>query len=225
MRHAEESLKLRFKSTTIGAVNAPCRGKFEAAYQISHYQRSKSAMKGEKMKEKIKVTDYAKIITEMLPKGILLNTNGDKFNSMVIGWGNLGTLWGRPTFLVYVRQSRYTKSQLDKTGEFSISSPLEKTMPLISKVCGSMSGRDIDKVKEAGLTLEEPEIIRTPGVREYPLTLECKILYSQDQDLAKIPEDIRERMYPQDVPGTEPMANRDFHTMYVGEIVDAYLIR
>ena len=41
----------------------------------------------------------------------------------------------------------------------------------------------------------------------------------------KIPEDILARMYPQDVPGTHPMANRDFHTMYVGEIVDAYIIR
>ncbi len=177
------------------------------------------------MKEKINVTDYANIITEMLPKGILLNTNGDKFNSMVIGWGNLGTLWGRPTFLVYVRQSRYTKGQLDKTGEFTISAPLDKTVPKITKVCGSMSGREIDKQVEAGLTLEEPEVNHTPGVKEYPLTLECKVLYAQDQDLSKIPEDIREKMYPQDVPGTEPMANRDFHTMYVGEIVDAYLIK
>ena len=41
----------------------------------------------------------------------------------------------------------------------------------------------------------------------------------------KIPEDIREKTYPQDVPGTYPMANKDFHTMYVGEIVDAYIIK
>ena len=69
------------------------------------------------MKEKINVTDYANLITKSLPKGILLNTNGDKFNTMVIGWGHLGTLWSRPTFHVYVRQGRYTKSQLDKTGD------------------------------------------------------------------------------------------------------------
>ena len=66
------------------------------------------------MKEKISITDYANQITKALPKGILLNTNGDKFNSMVIGWGHLGTLWGQPTFVVYVRQSRYTKEQLDE---------------------------------------------------------------------------------------------------------------
>ncbi|MBQ8304764.1 MAG: flavin reductase [Blautia sp.] len=171
------------------------------------------------MKEKINVTEYAKQITEALPKGILLNTNGDRFNSMVIGWGHLGTLWGRPTFVVYVRQSRYTKEQLDKTQEFTVSTYLEASDPKIFKVCGTMSGRDIDKVTEAGLTLEEPETNHTPGIKEYPITLECKVLYSQDQELAGIPEDIRKKYYP------EAEGGPDIHTMYVGEIVDAYVIR
>ena len=64
--------------------------------------------------------------------------------------------------------------------------------------------------KEAGLELVEAETINTPGVKQYPITIECKVLYSQDQDLTKIPEDIREKMYPQDVDGTYPMANRIF---------------
>ena len=177
------------------------------------------------MKEKIDVTDYSNLITKALPKGILLNTNGEKFNSMVIGWGHLGTLWGKPTFHVYVRQGRFTKRQLDKTGEFTISVPMEKPDALINKICGWQSGYNIDKMQEAGLEPEEPETIKTPGIRQYPLTIECRILYAQDQDLSRIPEDIREKMYPQDVDGTYPMANRDFHTMYVGEIVDAYIIK
>ena len=176
-------------------------------------------------KERVDVTDYANLIAKALPKGILLNTNGDKFNAMVIGWGHIGTLWSVPTFHVYVREGRYTRSQLDKTGEFTLSIPLEGTVPQISRICGSQSGYNIDKVKEAGLTLEEPEKNHTPGIREYPRTIECKVLYAQGQDLQKIPEAIRERMYPQDVPGTNPMANRDRHIMYVGQILDAYIIR
>ena len=177
------------------------------------------------MKEKINVTDYANVITKAIPKGVLLNTNGDKFNAMVIGWGHLGTLWGKQTFHVYVRQGRYTRLQLDKTGEFSVSIPLDKADPGINRICGGQSGFHIDKVKEAGLELEEAETIHTPGVRQYPLTIECKVLYAQAQDLDKIPRDIREKMYPQDVPSTNPMANKDFHIMYVGEITDAYIIR
>ena len=126
---------------------------------------------------------------------------------------------------MYVRQGRYTKPQLDKTGEFTISVPLDKPDAAINKICGWQSGYNIDKVKEAGLELEDAEVIKTPGIKQYPLTIECKILYSQDQDLNRIPEDIRKKAYPQDVDGTYPMANRDFHTMYVGEIVDAYIIR
>lgn len=176
------------------------------------------------MKEKIKITDYANKITEALPKGILLNSKHEKFNSMIIGWGGLGTVWGRQTFTVYVREHRFTKSQLDKTEEFTISVPLDQTIPLIAKVCGTQSGRDIDKESAANLTLETPLVNNVPGIKEYPLTLECKVLYSQKQELEKIPADIREQMYPQDVDGTYFMANRDPHTVYIGEIVAAYII-
>ena len=177
------------------------------------------------MKETIKINDCANLIVSAIPKGVLLNTDGEKFNAMVIGWGHLGTLWSRPTFHVYVRQGRYTKVQLDRTGEFTVSVPLDQVDGTINRVSGGQSGFNIDKVVEAGLELEEAEVNGTPGIRQYPLTIECRVLYAQDQDLSKIPQDIRERMYPQDVPGTNPMANRDAHTMYVGEIVDAYVIK
>lgn len=166
------------------------------------------------MKEKINVFDYAQIINENLKPGLLLNSNGDKFNSMVIGWGHLGVVWSIPTFVVYVRQSRYTKSQLDKTGTFTISVPIDgKIDPEIFKVFGSMSGRDVDKAEY--VTLEQANINNTPGIKEFPLTIECEILYSQDQDLSKIPDDIVKHHY----------SNGDIHTMYVGKIVDAYIIK
>ena len=171
------------------------------------------------MKETIRAFDCAEQIVKALPKGILLNTKGAKFNSMVIGWGHLGVIWGLPTFTVYVRQSRYTKPQLDATGEFTISVPLgeEGLSREVFRVFGSQSGRDVDK---AGfVTLEEPRTIRTPGIREYPLTLECRVLYRQDQVLEEIPQQIRDRYY-----GRGGDAG-DFHTAYIGQIVDAYMIR
>ena len=176
------------------------------------------------MKKQISVFDYSEQIMKALRRGILLNTNGDKFNSMVISWGHFGIIWGEPTFVVYVREHRYTKPQLDKTMEFTLSIPLDKPDPMISKVCGSLSGHNIDKVKEAKLTLVDPETNNTPAIAEYPLTLECKVLYTQKQDLFLIPEDIRNSNYPQDVDGTDPLANRDPHTAYIGKIVNAYIL-
>jgi len=75
-------------------------------------------------------------------------------------------------------------------------------------------------MKEAGLTVDEAETTHTPGIKEYPLTLECRVLYSQDLDLERIPQEVRERYYP----GNDPV-EADIHTLYVGEIADAYIIR
>ena len=168
------------------------------------------------MKEKINVFDYAELIDKAIHPGVLLNTNGDKFNSMVIGWGHLGVIWGINTFVVYVRQSRYTKAQIDKTMEFTISVPMGETKyPKIFEVCGTMSGRDVNKADY--VTLEEPATNHTPGIREYPLTIECEVIYKQDQDLDAIAPEVRNRHY-----GSDPS---DFHTCYIGRIVDAYIIK
>lgn len=177
------------------------------------------------MTEKINLEEYTGHITKMLTKGILLNTMADKFNSMVIGWGNIGTTWNMPTFVAYVRENRYTKACIDRTGEFSLSIPLEAPDANINKICGWQSGRDIDKVKEAGLTVAESVVLSTPGVKEYPLTLECKVLHAGKIDLSQLPDEIREKMYPADVEGTYPMANRDTHTVYTAHIVEAYIIK
>lgn len=178
------------------------------------------------MKEKIDLKDYANTIVSAIPKGVLLNSKADKFNSMVIGWGGLGTNWGVPVFTVYVREGRYTREQLDKNPEFTISIPLQAADidPKIVKVCGRESGRNVDKAAEAGLTLEDPLTNNVSGIREYPLTLECKVLYRETQDLKKYPEKVM-KFYPQDVGSENCGANKDVHVMYIGEIVDAYIIR
>ena len=85
--------------------------------------------------------------------------------------------------------------------------------------CGSKSGRDVDKAKELGLTYEEPETISVPGIRELPLTLECKVIYKQTQDIHAITEEDQEKFYPQNADGSQ-----DIHVAYYGEIVNAYVI-
>lgn len=177
------------------------------------------------MKEKINVFDYSEHILKTLQKGILLNTCAEKFNSMVISWGHLGVIWGKPTFAVYVREHRYTKTQLDKTREFTISIPLGEPDSKINRVCGMESGHTVDKGEKAKLTLTPAQTVRTPAVAQYPLTLECRVLYSQKQDLSLLPEEIRRSAYPENVEGDAPLANRDPHTLYIGQIVDAYIIR
>ena len=81
----------------------------------------------------------------------------------------------------------------------------------------------MDKIAEAGLTTVEGEKVSVPALKELPLTLECRVIYRQAQEYELYTEEIR-RCYPQDVESTNPMANRDEHVTYFGEIVNAYLL-
>ncbi len=176
-------------------------------------------------KKRIDVTDYANDILKALPKGILLTTKaGDKINSMTIGWGTLGTNWAKPVFAAYIRENRFTVSQLEKNPEFTINVPVGDYDKKIAGICGSRHGDKHDKIAEAGLTPVDGENVSVPGFAEFPLTLECKVIYKQLQDLALYPEDILTNMYPQDVDSSATGANKDPHYTVFGEIVDAYII-
>ena len=155
------------------------------------------------MKREIQVWDYAGTILQALDKGILLTTKVDgQVNSMTIGWGKLGIEWGRPIFVVYVRESRYTKEMLEKNPEFTINVPINGCDKRILSVCGTKSGRDMDKI------------------RELPLTLECKVVYRQDQDPNAIDQKATDRYYPKNA----QFPDGDYHTAYFGEITAAYIV-
>ena len=178
------------------------------------------------MKEKIQLFDYANEILKGVEKGVLLTTKANgKVNTMSISWGTLGIQWSKPIFITFVRESRYTKELLDKNPEFTINIPLGEFDKKIISYCGSKSGRDIDKIKELGLTLEDSEKIGVPGIKELPLTLECKVVYKQAQDPNAITNENIEKFYPSNVESDFPGNNKDFHTAYYGEIVNAYIIK
>lgn len=172
------------------------------------------------MKQKVNAFDYASEICKVMKRGILLTTKvGDKVNTMTIGWGHIGIEWSRPIFVAYVRETRYTREMLDANGEFTINVPVGEVNSQILGYCGTKSRRNTDKIKDMNLTLVESDVISVPGIKELPLTLECKLLYKQKQDLSAIPQEILSRYYPADETGFQ-----DYHYVYYGEIVNAYLI-
>ncbi len=173
------------------------------------------------MKRNVELWSEAGHILENVGKGVLLTTAAEgKVNTMTIGWGTLGIQWGKPIFIAFIRESRYTKELLDKNPEFTVNIPYGQYDKSILSICGTRSGRDMDKIGELGLILEEPETISVPGIRQLPLTLECKVIYRQDQDPDAINEENTRRYYP--VP--EGWEKGDYHTAYYGQITAAYII-
>lgn len=176
------------------------------------------------MKKEINVFEYADKILKGLQQGALLTTkNGDRVNTMTISWGTLGIEWGKPIFITFVRENRLTREMLDEHPEFTVSVPTETSDRKIGGFCGMNSGRDVDKIRTMNLTTVPSDAVEVPGIGEYPIILECKLLYRQKQDPEAIPEEIRKRDYPENVPSDEPLANRDYHTAYYGEIVKAFV--
>ena len=173
------------------------------------------------MKRQVDAFDYAGHICKAMKQGILLTTKaGEQVNTMTIGWGKMGIEWNKPIFIAYVRETRYTKQMLEENGEFTVNIPYGDVDSRILGYCGTKSGRDTDKIRDLGMTLVESEKIRVPGIAELPLTLECKVIYQQKQDLSQIPQSVIDRFYP----AVNESGFRDYHIAYYGEIVNAYLI-
>ena len=144
-----------------------------------------------------------------------LLTAGDRdcCNTMTIGWCQLGRLWNQPVCTVYVRPERYTYEFTEKHDYFTVS-----VMSLEAKqtmaFCGSKSGRDVDKIKECGLTLcygKED----APFFDEAELVLVCKKIYMQDLEPNGVLEDEKILSFYGE--------NGGWHRMYVGRVEEAYL--
>lgn len=172
------------------------------------------------MKKEINVLEHASEIMKGVSNGVLITTKADdKVNAMTISWGTLGIEWGRTIFTAFVRESRFTREMLEKNGEFTVNIPAGEFDKNIIGLCGSKSGRDMDKIKELGLTLVDGEKVNVPAIKELPLTLECKVMYVQTQDSKKLAEDVQTRFYPGDESGKS-----DEHIVFAGEIVNAYIL-
>ena len=143
-----------------------------------------------------------------------LLTAGDRseLNTMTIGWCQLGRIWNEPACTVYVRPERYTYEFTEGHDYFTVSI-LPADRREVMQLCGTKSGREVDKVAECALSVAYGAG-DAPYFEEAELVLVCKKLYAQDMGAAHVvdggPVD---RFYgPKD----------GWHRMYIGQIVEAY---
>ncbi len=96
--------------------------------------------------------DFKENVIKIISQEYMLITAGDKdnFNMMTASWGFMGEMWGEDSVAVVVRPSRYTMDFIDKSDYFTLTFFGENKD--IHKICGSKSGRDVDKLAETGLT-------------------------------------------------------------------------
>ncbi len=136
---------------------------------------------------------------------LITDDKDGKCNTMTASWGGMGVLFNKNVVTIYVRPSRYTKSFLDADDRFSLCVMPEKYRDQL-KYCGKVSGRDEDKIKKCGFTLNEE--LNTVYFNESRLVFICKKLYEQQLD-SKLLKDNNLR---------ETFWNDDVHVMYIAEI-------
>ena len=90
--------------------------------------------------------------------------------------------------------------------------------------CGSKNGKNIDKFKECNITAVEGIDVQSPAIKEIPLTLECKVIYKQEQEHNNIPNDLYDKFYKDVLSSDGKRTSDDYHTVYYGEIVNAYIL-
>jgi len=152
-------------------------------------------------------------LEQLSKNGVFLTVkNGDKVNTMTIGWGSLSQYWGQEIFIVPVRHSRYTFELLNNTNEFTVSVPVNGQLDGALKIAGSVSGRDGDKIEKAGLALKDSKEISTPVIDGCDIYYECKILSYTDLKKEDLDKETQEKWY----------ASGDMHRLYFGKILRAY---
>ena len=142
-----------------------------------------------------------------------LLTAGDRetCNTMTIGWCQLGRVWNLPVCTVYVRPERYTYAFMESV-DYLTGSVLPQAARRILALCGSKSGRDVDKVRECGLTLCYGAG-DAPFFDEAEWVLVCKKAYVQDLDAACVLDARIHGSYG---------AKGNWHRAYIGIVVEAY---
>ncbi len=132
--------------------------------------------------------------------------NEQKANTMTASWGGMGIMWGKNVVYVFIRDSRFTKEFIDREGTFSLSFPEEKYRKEM-KFLGAVSGRNEDKISEAGVHVGYCDGV--PYIDEGSLILLCRVLSATPIQPEQFKDaGLDEAWY----------SSKDYHTMYIAEI-------
>ena len=163
----------------------------------------------------MKDLDYMAIAEDAIAKikkGAFLTVKaGEKLNCMTIGWATFGWIWQKPIMMIAVRSSRHTFGIIEQAEDFTVTVPKGGMAKEIA-LCGSKSGREMDKLRAAGLETGKAKKVASPIIKAPGYLYECRIVYKSAMDPAFLDTNYDASLYPQ----------KDYHTLYFGEIVASY---
>jgi len=168
----------------------------------------------------VSLQGYKQIAADKIPGNIikLLNdamliTSGteDNANVMTASWGGIGRFWEKPVAFCFLNPARYSIKTMDMGDVYTISFYTEAYKDAVM-YCGSVSGRDTDKIKGSGLSL-----IKTPSgasaFSEAWMIIECRKIVAQPISA----DAVHAKNLPAD------WSQNGYHKMYIGEILNVWI--
>jgi flavin reductase (DIM6/NTAB) family NADH-FMN oxidoreductase RutF len=134
----------------------------------------------------------------------------DDFNTMTASWGGLGVLWNKNVSFIFIRPVRYTYQFIEKSDTYTLSF-FEQRYKHVLNLCGTKSGRDCNKIEEAGISPAETAS-GSIYFTEARLVIECRKIYYQDLNPDNFLDPAIAPNYPE----------KDYHRMYVGEVISGH---
>ena len=146
-------------------------------------------------------------------RGAFLTVKDDTgVNTMTIAWGYIGYSWNKPFFVAMVRPQRYTFEFLKTAKDYTISIPFSADMKEALTICGTKSGRDIDKIKESNLEVIHLENGIT--YKDFKRVYLCKKIYQAPF--------VKEGFINNEETIEKYYKDEPFHNVYIGEIIKVY---
>lgn len=108
-----------------------------------------------------------------IPAVMISCGNMEKSNIMTVAW--TGILNTNPAKVyISVRPERFSYNMIKETKEFAINLTTSE-LAFATDWCGVKTGAKVDKFKEMNLTKEQLKYINCPGIKESPVTIECRV--------------------------------------------------
>lgn len=84
-----------------------------------------------------------------------------------------------PCVMVGIRPENLTYELIAVKGEYGINVPTTAQLDVV-RLCGSISGRDVDKFERASLTPQKGRVIDSYLIAECPVNMECSVVHVVD---------------------------------------------
>ncbi len=125
---------------------------------------------------------------------VLVSCGKDRPNIMTVAW--CGVLCSKPPMVgISIRPQRYSHGLIVEDGVFGVNVPTSGMAREVD-VCGTLSGRDVDKFELCGFTPFFGAHTGVPLIKECPVNIECRVRETLELGV---------------------------HTLFVGEVVEVYI--